>query len=202
VSSPRQQFARSLPSGAITGDVVDALEAVNVPSYAIDRSGVIRWLNPAAERLVGDVRGRQFTDVVAPEDTREAREVFARKVFGRDRATEAEVVLIGKGGERVAVEVSSAPLREGQRIVGVFGLVTQQATAPPPAPEQQAHLTPRQIQILRLLAHGHSTAQIADELHLAVPTVRNHVRRLLGAIGAHSRLEAVALARREGLLAG
>ena len=31
------------------------------PSYAIDSSGVIRWVNPAALRLVGDVRGRQFT---------------------------------------------------------------------------------------------------------------------------------------------
>jgi PAS domain S-box-containing protein len=202
VPSQRLQTASSLASGAIAGDVVGALDAVNVPSYVIDRFGVIRWLNPAAERLVGDVRGRQFTDVVAPEDTREARELFARKVFGRDPATEAEVMLIGRSGEHVAVEISSAPLREGHRIVGVFGLVTQQASAPPPSPEQQPHLTPRQIQILRVLAHGHSTRQIADELHLTVATVRNHVRRLLRALGAHSRLEAVAIARRDGLLAG
>jgi PAS domain-containing protein len=38
----------------------EALEHVNVPSYVIDTSGIIRWLNPAAEKIVGDVRGRQF----------------------------------------------------------------------------------------------------------------------------------------------
>jgi PAS domain-containing protein len=51
-------------------DVEGALERVNVPSYVIDRVGVVRWMNEAARRLVGDQVGRQFTSVVAPEDTR------------------------------------------------------------------------------------------------------------------------------------
>ena len=181
------------------GDVEGALEECNVPSYAIDRFGVIRWLNPAARELVGDARGRQFTSVVAPEDSLQAREAFARKVFGKDSATEENAVLIGRDGNRVDVEISSAPLREDGRIVGVFGLVTQQMPATPAA--SHPHLTPRQTQILRMLAHGYSTHQIAAELHLAVETVRNHVRRMLRALDAHSRLEAVATARRDGLLA-
>jgi PAS domain S-box-containing protein len=181
------------------GDVEGALEDVHVPCYAIDRTGIIRWLNPAARLLVGDARGRQFTSVVAPEDTLQAREVFARKVFGKDQATDQDAVLITPAGARVEVEISSAPLREEGRVVGVFGLVTHQMSAAEPL--SHAHLTPRQMQILRLLAHGHSTHQIAGELHLAVETVRNHVRRLLRALDAHSRLEAVATARRDGLLA-
>ncbi len=189
-------MAALAPTGALEG----ALEDVNVPSYVIDRHGIIRWLNPAARELVGDVRGRQFTAVVAPEDTREAREVFARKVLGKERTTDAEVDLIDRNGERVAVEICSAPLREDHRIVGVFGLVTQQHTAPPAA--RHPHLTPRQLQILELLAHGHSTAQIARELHLAIDTVRNHVRHALHALGVHSRLEAIAVARRDGILVG
>jgi PAS domain S-box-containing protein len=191
--------ARSLGPSAegLPGDVEKALLDVNVPTYAIDRSGVIRWLNPAARMLVGDVQGRQFTSVVAPEDTREARELFMRKVLGQVRSTDADVVLIGRHGQRIEVEVSSAPLRDQGRIVGVFGIVTQQLPTPP-APHP--HLTPRQSQILHLLAHGRSTAQIAAELHIAVETVRNHVRRLLRALGAHSRLEAIAVARRDGLL--
>jgi DNA-binding NarL/FixJ family response regulator len=47
-----------------------------------------------------------------------------------------------------------------------------------------------------LLERGWSTDQIARELHLSPETVRNHVRRLLRALGAHTRLEAVAHARR------
>ena len=53
-------------SPVLDGDMRRALEDVNVPTYVIDRVGVIRWVNPAAQRIVGDVRGRQFTSVVAP----------------------------------------------------------------------------------------------------------------------------------------
>jgi DNA-binding NarL/FixJ family response regulator len=49
--------------------------------------------------------------------------------------------------------------------------------------------------VLRLLEHGRSTKQIAAELHLSPETVRNHIRRLLKALGVNSRLEAVAAAR-------
>ena len=54
----------------VGGDVEQALESVGVPSYVLDTTGVVRWINPAAERLLGDVRGRQYTSVVAPEDSR------------------------------------------------------------------------------------------------------------------------------------
>jgi DNA-binding NarL/FixJ family response regulator len=47
---------------------------------------------------------------------------------------------------------------------------------------------------------GRSTAEIARELTLSETTVRNHVANLLGALGAHSRLEAVAVARSRGIL--
>src|SRR6185369_2150724 len=92
----------------------DVLEHVNVPSYVIDTGGVIRWVNAAGRSLVGDVRGRQFTSVVAPEETLRARELFARKVVGSAKVTDAGVVVLGAGGERVAVEISSVPLVEGE----------------------------------------------------------------------------------------
>jgi DNA-binding NarL/FixJ family response regulator len=55
--------------------------------------------------------------------------------------------------------------------------------------------------VLRLLEHGRSTEQIARELHISIETVRNHIRHLLRALGAHSRLEAVAIGRREHVVA-
>ena len=63
-------------------DVEEALEHINVPSYVLDEHGIIRWVNPAAERLVGDVRGKQLTSVVAPEEKSRAQDEFAKKVFG------------------------------------------------------------------------------------------------------------------------
>jgi DNA-binding NarL/FixJ family response regulator len=55
--------------------------------------------------------------------------------------------------------------------------------------------------VLRLLDRGHSTAQIAQELHLSLETVRNHIRHLMRALGVHTRLEAVAVARHGELVA-
>jgi PAS domain S-box-containing protein len=184
--------------GEIPGDVHRALEDVNVPSYVVDRFGVIRWVNAAGKKLVGDVRGRQQSSVVAPEYAREAKESFTRKVLGTERSTDATVVVVEPDGKRVQVEISSVALHEGHRIVGVFGMVVNRVKTPPPAPHP--HLTPRQNQVLHLLAHGHSTHQIAAELHLSVDTVRNHIRRMLRTLGVHSRIEALAVAHREGIL--
>jgi PAS domain S-box-containing protein len=182
---------------AIGGDIHTALETVSVPAYLIDSTGVIRWVNPAAQRIVGDARGRQLTSVVAPEETRRAREAFARKIAGTEKVTDAPVVLVDPAGRRTSVEISSVPLMEGHRIVGVFGQIGDIETKPPkPVPP---HLTPRQAEILRLLQHGRSTHQIAAELHLSIETVRNHIRHLFRALGVHSRLEAVAVSRTEGL---
>ena len=172
--------------------VEGVLEHVNVPSYVIDRVGIIRWLNPAAQKLVGDVRGRQFTSVVAPEDTRRARELFARKVVSAEQVTDASVAIIDANGDRLAVEVSSVPLYHGDHVVGVFGQVSDLVEEPHAHPDLQ--LTPRQAEVLELLERGRSTTQIADELKLSRETVRNLIRHLLRATGAHSRLEAVAIA--------
>jgi PAS domain S-box-containing protein len=170
----------------------EALERLNVPSYVIDMNGIIRWVNPAGQHIVGDVVGRQFTSIVAPEQTRRARDVFARKVVGEAPVTDAEVVVVDRDGDRVAVEVSSIPLYRGDRVVGVFGQVSDVEEEPQPHPE--FHLTPRQAEVLALLERGRSTVQIADELNVSKETVRNHVRALLRAVGVSSRLEAVAVA--------
>lgn len=177
----------------VGGDVEQALADVNVPSYVLDRAGVVRWLNPAAERIVGDVRGRHFTSVVAPEDTRRARDSFSRKVLGGATATELSGVLVSRTGGRIAVEISSTSLVSGERVVGVFGLFEERHDDPPATPHP--HLTPRQVEVLHFLEQGRSTKQIAAELHLSTETVRNHVRGLFQALGVHSRLEAVAVAR-------
>jgi len=68
--------------GSYGDEIEDALELVNVPSYVLDTTGVVVWINPAARRRVGDVRGREFSSIVAPEDKERSLELFARKVVG------------------------------------------------------------------------------------------------------------------------
>jgi len=170
----------------------EALEHVNVPSYHIDPTGVVRWLNAAARNIVGDVRGSQFTSIVAPEETRRARELFARKVVGAAKVTDAVVDVVAVDGARLTVEISSVPIYAGDHLVGVFGQVSDLVEEPHAHPELQ--LTPRQAEVLALLERGRTTRQIAEELHLSTETVRNHVRALFRTMGVHSRLEAVAMA--------
>jgi DNA-binding NarL/FixJ family response regulator len=63
-----------------------------------------------------------------------------------------------------------------------------------------ADLTAREVEVLKLLAAGVSNQQIAEELVLSLHTVRNHVQNVITKLGAHSKLEAVATAVREGLI--
>lgn len=61
-------------------------------------------------------------------------------------------------------------------------------------------LTARELEIVALMAKGRSTAGMAEQLSLSPHTVRNHVRNILGKLGAHSKLEAVVVASRLGLV--
>jgi PAS domain S-box-containing protein len=192
VTAPGRRLGTVTVSPLESMQLEDVLEHVNVPSYRLDDTGVVRWLNGAAQRVVGDVRGRLFTSVVVPEDTRRAKELFARKIVGGAEVTDAAVSLHAADGGRVAVEISSVPIYRGDHVVGVFGQVSDLVDEPPPHPNLP--LTPRQAEVLALLERGRTTKQIAAELHLSIETVRNHVRGVLSAVGAHSRLEAVAIA--------
>src|SRR5262245_17643549 len=184
--------------GGIPGDVHGALGELSVPSYAVDRYGIISWQNAACRELRGEVRGRRQSSVVAPEEARRALESFTRKMLGTEQSTEGKVVVVDNAGKRVLVEMSSVPLRDGGRVVGVFGVIPHQEQAP--APEPHPHLTPRQNEVLHLIAEGHSTMQIADILIISVETTPNHGRRMLLAPDTHSRVEALAVAHRDGIL--
>lgn len=69
-----------------------------------------------------------------------------------------------------------------------------------PPRDDQCVLTPRERDLLRLLADGHSYKTAAKELGLAVDTIRFHVRNVYEKLHVHSKSEAVAAALRRGIL--
>ncbi|HEY5104346.1 MAG TPA: response regulator transcription factor [Acidimicrobiales bacterium] len=69
-----------------------------------------------------------------------------------------------------------------------------------PAPEVPQWLTARELEVLRRLARAETTAFIAENMYLSTHTVRNHVSNILTKLGAHSRLEAIAVAVRDGII--
>jgi DNA-binding CsgD family transcriptional regulator len=93
----------------------------------------------------------------------------------------------------------------------VSTLIHHMLTDPPPQPRSaaagwrvppasQPQLTSREIQVLRLLADGTSTQDIATSLFISVTTARNHVQNILRKLDVHSKLEAVSLAIRTHML--
>jgi DNA-binding NarL/FixJ family response regulator len=100
------------------------------------------------------------------------------------RTTEAELMAaildINQGGS----PMSSAIARK----------VVQSFQNPPPgqALGEAARLSPREREILDLLARGFAYKQIADQLQISVPTVNHHIRNMYDKLHVHSRAEAVA----------
>jgi two-component system nitrate/nitrite response regulator NarL len=127
----------------------------------------------------------------------------------RDQYPDTAVLVVsGPGGQL-------APLAAAQiGVAGFFGkdqeldniataLDTIAAGRVTPAPEPPdedplSALTPRETEVLRRIAAGQSTKMMAREMSVTTETLRTYVKNVLGKLGAHSRLEAAALASRAG----
>ena len=179
------------------GDIDGALEGIGLVAWITDGDGVIRWANARARDTFGGVVGRRVLDFVAPESLPTARSHLVRHMVGQEANASFKATVCTAAGERLPVEVHSVALTGGERVVGIFG-VASPGEGQPAVPHDV--LTPRQLQILALLADGASTEQLASDLHLSINTVRNHIRGVLRALGVHSRLEAVVEGRRRGLV--
>lgn len=74
------------------------------------------------------------------------------------------------------------------------------ATMPPaPGEEADARLTPRETEVIRLIAAGRSNREIAADLVLSERTVVRHIANIYAKIGGHGRADATAYAYRHGL---
>lgn len=168
------------------------------PAYAADCQGIVVWQSKSARELVGDLCGTHFTVALPPDDRQRAREAWASVILSGETAR-TKGFFKGADGQLVQHEGVNAPIRRNGHIVGVYGFAIP-SDAVVQEERSEVQLSPRQLDVLRLLVQAKSTRQIADELHLTPETVRNHIRSLLKELGAHSRLQAVLFAIRDGLV--
>jgi DNA-binding CsgD family transcriptional regulator len=174
----------------IAPDLAPSIAKLTVPAYILDRNAVVRWMNAAGVETFGDLRGKRIGQIVEREYAAQARQEFAGKMLGTIESTDATVIVRCADGRRVTVDISSTQLLDQGSVVGVFGLADPEEE-PPPVVERSVHLTPRQLEVLRYLAAGYTTARVATTLGISIETVRNHVRGLMARLGARTRLEAV-----------
>ncbi len=80
-------------------------------------------------------------------------------------------------------------------------LDTYRAAAGEPVSEAVDHLTPRELDVLRLMARGHSNAEIADELVISGVTVKSHIGRIFLKLALRDRAAAIVYAYQNGIVA-
>lgn len=178
------------------GELTALLQHVHLPCWIFDEAGIFTWVNDAFIGTFGNLRGRHFSSIVAPERLDAATRHVA-SLHGSEPVNDYETVLVRADGRHVKTEVSSVLLEGIGLCCGAFGVA---GVSVQPREGVDTDLTPRQLEVLQLLAAGASTDQIAKELFVSRTTVRNHIAGLLDRLGVHSRLAAVAKARREGLV--
>jgi DNA-binding NarL/FixJ family response regulator len=86
------------------------------------------------------------------------------------------------------------------RILTEFARMKNRLDASEPIDEEEVTLTSREVEILELAAAGASNREIASQLVVTQSTVKNHMRNILAKLHLKNRREAVAFARRQGLI--
>jgi PAS domain S-box-containing protein len=207
-------------------DSLDIVASTADPTFATDEGGRIVIWNRAAERLLGyspaQVLGRACHEVLCGTDAFENRfcdESCALMTMARRRepVRRFEMHLRTEGGEYVRVGISvvviPGPRPSQYTVVHLLQPAAREGRVPTPPgdgslvdptpahPLPPAHiLTDREVEVLRRLASGGSTQEIADSLFISITTVRNHVQNILRKLEVHSKLEAVSLALRHRLI--
>ncbi|HEY8741358.1 MAG TPA: response regulator transcription factor [Candidatus Dormibacteraeota bacterium] len=186
----------------VVGRASDATEAVRLSAATMPE---VVLMDFSLGEFSGAVAAREILDILP-----ETRIVFL-SANGGDEAMMAAVEAGGRGyllkteaASRVADAIHRAA--DGEMLIPaevLAGLLSRQRKRQADDAERARlaqSLTPREHEILRLVARGLDNQSIADETHISVTTVRGHVQRLLEKLDSHSKLEAVARAADYGLI--
>jgi PAS domain S-box-containing protein len=156
---------------------ISALQGDTLPNmdvYALNKDSAGRWINVTTFAFPTGERGLGHVIVHLFRDTtqKKSNEHFVEEIVAATRERRNE-------NERPGFSTTPAEF--------------------PPDPGFDA-LTPRERQVLLLLAHGLGTDEMANMLSISPATTRNHIQSILGKLRVNSRLEAVAYAYQHGLI--
>ena len=176
------------------------LDVARFGACAASSEGIVVFWNRRAEQIVGvaasQAVGRRYRDLIGSAQDRSPQDESQPNDDRTEQADMGASVLVATGtGDSLAVYLfdgHDTPASPSQSLGSVH--------EPPPDTSASERLSPRETQILRLIAAGFSTEKIASDLNISVHTVRNHVRGLRGKLNAKTKLDAVLTALRLQLL--
>jgi DNA-binding CsgD family transcriptional regulator len=142
----------------------------------------------------------RFTKAAALAAKIEARPMIAMSREGQARA----LLALDRPGDRPQAQTLLGEVAATAKELGIHGLAERanallEERAPPAAPAWPAGLTGREVEVLRLIATGHSNRAIAQALYISPNTVLRHVSNIFTKTGVANRAEAAAYATRHGL---
>jgi two-component system nitrate/nitrite response regulator NarL len=138
----------------------------------------------AIRRSVPETKLVVFSHMTDPAELSEAKEIGIAGFLRKDQEPETITAALGViSAGRTAF--GSASSRQPSR-----------RTMPSPTEEMLRKLTPRERQVLQRIVAGQSTGQMAREMNVAMSTLRSHIGSVLNKLGAHSQVQAAAIAIR------
>jgi DNA-binding NarL/FixJ family response regulator len=189
------------PDIEIVGEAADGAEAITLASELSPDVVLMDVRMPnvdgieATRRIVDGTDGRPRVLVLTTFDldeyVYEALRAGASGFLLKDAPEEqlvAGIRIVAEGGSLFAPAVT-------RRLIERFA-----GTAPHEPPPALGELTPRELEVLRLLARGLSNAEIAGELVLSEHTAKTHVAHILGKLDLRDRVQAVVLAYESGIV--
>jgi DNA-binding NarL/FixJ family response regulator len=204
----REGFAAMLgaePGIIVAGQAIDGTDAVR-QAHRLDPDVVLMDVRmpvmdglEAARQILTTANGREkprvlmLTTFDLDEYVYEALRSGASGFLLKD-ATTAELIhavkVVAAGDALLAPSVT-------RRLIADF---TRKPPAPTPSPVALGVLTSRETEVLKLIGHGMSNAEISDTLSIAGETAKTHVKRILAKLGLRDRAQAVVAAYESGLV--
>jgi DNA-binding CsgD family transcriptional regulator len=144
---------------------------------------------------------RRFQHAAALADRMQGRPMVAMSREGQARA----LLALDRPGDRQRAAALLDEVAATAQELGIYGLgeragiLRTAGAAAPPAPAWPAGLTDREVEVLRLIAAGHSNRAIAQALFISPNTVLHHVSSIFAKLGVANRAAAAAYATRRGL---
>ena len=186
------------------GDMQSAVARVaeQVPDVVL--MDLVLPLRPGAEPSdTGGVQATRHIRQVSPRTQVVVLTSFAQDelIFAAIKAGALSYLLKDADAETVLAAIQAASRGEATLHPRIAQRLMAEVAAPPKGqPDPAAGLTPREMEVLQLIAQGRSNAEIAAELVITERTVKAHVSNLLGKLHLSDRTQAAIYAWREGLI--